>query len=116
MGRPIGVPKTGIFGLLDLVGLDLQPHVDASLAAALPPDDPYQRIRRDFPLLHKLIAEGSTGRKGKGGFYRLDGGRRQYLTVDGTYADLVRPPGVLLLADVKLAGAPVATNGSASLW
>ena len=36
MGRPLGIPKTGIFGLLDLVGLDLQPHVDASLAAALP--------------------------------------------------------------------------------
>ena len=31
MGRPIGVPKTGIFGLLDLVGLDLLPHVAASL-------------------------------------------------------------------------------------
>ena len=36
MGRPLGIPKTGIFGLLDLVGLDLQPHVDASLAAQLP--------------------------------------------------------------------------------
>ena len=36
MGRPLGIPKTGIFGLLDLVGLDLQPHVDASLAAELP--------------------------------------------------------------------------------
>ncbi|MBP0651401.1 3-hydroxyacyl-CoA dehydrogenase/enoyl-CoA hydratase family protein, partial [Mycobacterium tuberculosis] len=25
MGRPIGVPKTGVFGLLDLIGLDLMP-------------------------------------------------------------------------------------------
>src|SRR5436190_973321 len=96
MGRPIGVPKTGIFGLLDLVGLDLQPHVDASLAAALPADDPYQKIRRDFPLLHKLIAEGSTGRKGKGGFYRLDrrGGGRVKQALDlrtGTYGDAERP-------------------------
>ena len=31
MGRPIGIPKTGIFGLLDLVGIDLMPHVAASL-------------------------------------------------------------------------------------
>ncbi len=96
MGRPIGVPKTGIFGLLDLVGLDLQPHVDASLAAALPADDPYQKIRRDFPLLHKLIAEGFTGRKGKGGFYRLDrrGGDRVKQALDletGTYSDAERP-------------------------
>ena len=32
-GRPMGVPKTGIFGLLDLVGLDLMPHVARSLLA-----------------------------------------------------------------------------------
>jgi 3-hydroxyacyl-CoA dehydrogenase len=71
MGRPVGIPKTGIFGLLDLVGLDLQPHVDESMAAALSADDPYQAIRRDWPLFRKLIAEGYTGRKGKGGFYRM---------------------------------------------
>ena len=39
MGRPLGIPKTGVFGLLDLVGLDLIPHVDASLAAQLPKSD-----------------------------------------------------------------------------
>ena len=71
MGRPLGIPKTGIFGLLDLVGLDLQPHVDASLAAQLPKGDPYQALRRDWPLFDKMIAEGYTGRKGKGGFYRM---------------------------------------------
>src|SRR5690606_7867623 len=36
--------------------------------------------------------------------------------VDGTYRDVVRPEGVLLLADVKRRGEPVARNGSASLW
>jgi 3-hydroxyacyl-CoA dehydrogenase len=78
MGRPIGAPKTGIFALLDLVGLDLMPHVDASLAASLPQGDAYLGIRRDFPLLKQMIADGYTGRKGKGGFYRLNtaaGGR-----------------------------------------
>jgi 3-hydroxyacyl-CoA dehydrogenase len=49
MGLPVGIPKTGIFGLTDLVGLDLQPHVDESLSAALPKDDPYQQVRRDWP-------------------------------------------------------------------
>ena len=72
MGRPLGIPKTGIFGLLDLVGLDLMPKVDASLAAALPEGDAYHGIRRPWPLLDRLIADGYTGRKGKGGFYRLD--------------------------------------------
>jgi 3-hydroxyacyl-CoA dehydrogenase len=71
MGKPLGIPKTGVFGLLDLTGLDLQPHVDGALSQALPKTDDYQRIRRDFPLLQKLISEGYTGRKGKGGFYRM---------------------------------------------
>jgi len=84
MSRPLGIPKTGVFGLLDLVGLDLQPHVDESLATALPKDDPYHAIRRDWPLFRKLIAEGYTGRKGKGGFYRMNraGGRRQLEAID----------------------------------
>ena len=246
MSRPVGIPKTGVFGLLDLVGIDLIPKVDASLAAALPEGDAYHGIRRGWDLLDRLIAEGYTGRKGKGGFYRLDksggkrvkealnletgdyapaakpalesltasktgglkalvehddrggrfawavlsqtlsyaathvpettdaicdvdralkfgyawkygpfelidrlgaayfagrleqdgrgvppllakaaeaggfyrveGGHLQYLTVDGSYAKVPRPEGVLLLEDVKRAGAPIAKNGSASLW
>jgi len=246
MSRPLGIPKTGVFGLLDLVGLDLIPKVDASLAAALPEGDAYHGIRRDWDLLDRLIAKGHTGRKGKGGFYRLDkssgervkealnlesgdyataakpileslsaskagglkalvahqdrggrfawavlsqtlayaathvpettgaihdvdralkfgyawkfgpfelidklgaadfaarlaedgqavppllataaeagafyrteGGRLQYLSVEGSYEDVPRPEGVLLLEDVKRAGEPLAGNGSASLW
>ena len=72
MGKPAGIPKTGIFGLLDLVGLDLMPHIVASLHGALPASDPFQATVRDFPLLTSLIETGFTGRKGKGGFYRLD--------------------------------------------
>ncbi len=72
MGKPIGAPKSGVFDLLDIVGLDLQPHIDASLRAALPKSDGYQKLSADFPLLQKMISEGLTGRKGKGGFYRLN--------------------------------------------
>jgi len=72
IGKPMGIPKTGVFGLIDLVGLDLMPHVNASLARTLPPDDPFQAANRDLPLVQKMIAEGYTGRKGKGGFYRLN--------------------------------------------
>jgi 3-hydroxyacyl-CoA dehydrogenase len=72
IGKPMGVPKTGVFGLLDLVGLDLMPHINASLAAALPKDDPFHAVNTPVPLVGKLIAEGYTGRKGKGGFYRLN--------------------------------------------
>ena len=53
LGRPIGIPKTGIFGLLDLVGIDLLPHVAASLRAALPADDPIRRGDREPPLIER---------------------------------------------------------------
>jgi 3-hydroxyacyl-CoA dehydrogenase len=71
MGRPFGMPRTGIFGLLDLVGIDLTPQVAASMQRTLPKDDPYLRLYKDRPLIAKMIAEGYTGRKGKGGFYRM---------------------------------------------
>lgn len=72
VGKPMGVPKTGVFGLLDLVGLDLMPHVNASLAAALPQGDMFHSLNRPLPLVEKMIADGYTGRKGKGGFYRVN--------------------------------------------
>jgi len=84
MGRPLGIPKTGVFGLADLVGIDLLPHVAASLRAALPADDPFHEVDGDWPLIGKLIETGYTGRKGKGGFYRLDrsGGTRIKQAID----------------------------------
>jgi 3-hydroxyacyl-CoA dehydrogenase len=78
MGRPLGIPKTGVFGLADLVGIDLLPHVAASLRGALAPGDAFHEVDRDWPLIRKMIETGYTGRKGKGGFYRLNtaGGER----------------------------------------
>jgi 3-hydroxyacyl-CoA dehydrogenase len=84
-GRPMGVPKTGIFGLIDLVGVDLMPLLAKSLSSTLPEGDPYFETVRPMPLVEKMIAEGFTGRKGKGGFYRLDkgaGGQRTKLSLD----------------------------------
>ncbi len=71
-GRPMGVPKTGIFGLIDLVGIDLMPLLAKSLSSTLPEGDAYFDTIRPLPLVDKMIADGFTGRKGKGGFYRLD--------------------------------------------
>ncbi|MBU0799460.1 MAG: 3-hydroxyacyl-CoA dehydrogenase/enoyl-CoA hydratase family protein [Alphaproteobacteria bacterium] len=72
MSKPLGFPKTGIFGLVDLVGIDLMPHLAKSLLSTLPPDDEYRKIFNDYPFIHQMIAAGYTGRKGKGGFYRLN--------------------------------------------
>jgi 3-hydroxyacyl-CoA dehydrogenase len=72
IGKPMGIPPTGVFGLIDLVGLDLMPHINASLTAALAPGDAFHAANRDLPLIQQMIAQGFTGRKGKGGFYRLN--------------------------------------------
>jgi 3-hydroxyacyl-CoA dehydrogenase len=244
VGPPMGIPKTGVFGLMDLVGIDIGPLVNASMRAVLPKSDAFHSIDRDVPLVTRMIEQGLTGRKGKGGFYRLDrsgggrskqaidlhtgeywpertpvlpeldaakrdlrallsapgkagtyafrvlaqtiayaatlvptaadsiadideamrlgyawtwgpfeladkigvawlveqlsaqgmqvpallqqaagrsfyrveAGKRQYLGIDGEYHDIVRAPGVLLLADIKLASKPVLRNASAALW
>ena len=72
VGKPMGIPKTGVFGLLDLVGLDLMPQVIGSMRRTLPADDALFALLRQFPVIERLIADGYTGRKGKGGFYRLN--------------------------------------------
>jgi 3-hydroxyacyl-CoA dehydrogenase len=84
MSKPFGIPKTGVFGLIDLVGLDLMPHVNASLAGLLPATDAFHKAQRDLPLLAGMIASGHTGRKGKGGFYRFGraGGRKSKEAID----------------------------------
>ena len=71
LGKPMGTPM-GVFKLTDLVGLDLMPHINKSMLDLLPPEDAYRDSVRALPLVDKMIADGFTGRKGKGGFYRLN--------------------------------------------
>ncbi len=84
LGPAAGIPKTGVFGLLDLIGLDLMPHVAGSMDALLPPDDALRRYMEVPEVLRRMVAGGYTGRKGKGGFYRLrrEGGERIKESVD----------------------------------
>jgi 3-hydroxyacyl-CoA dehydrogenase len=94
MGKPMGIPKTGVFGLIDLVGLDLMPHINSSMTALLDKDDPYHAASKPLPLIEMMIREGYTGRKGKGGFYRLNrekGKRKEAIDLaTGQYRDQQR--------------------------
>ncbi len=77
-GRPMGIPKTGVFGLYDLIGIDLMADVLKSFIKELPKTDKFHGVAQEIPLIKKLIDTGYTGRKGKGGFYRInkEGGKK----------------------------------------
>jgi len=68
-----GIPRTGVFGLLDLVGLDLIPNIWGSLMNTLPATDAIHR--QDLPgdsTVKKILAEGRFGRKSGAGYYRVN--------------------------------------------
>jgi len=67
-GRPMGIPKTGVFALYDLIGIDLMSDVLISFKKELSDKDEFQKVASDIPIIGKLIETGYTGRKGKGGF------------------------------------------------
>ena len=71
-GRPMGIPKTGVFGLYDLIGIDLMSDVLKSFVKELPTSDVFHEVAQEIPLVKNLIENGYTGRKGKGGFYRIN--------------------------------------------
>ena len=70
IGKPFGIPATGIFGLTDLVGVDLLPKVWQSFADTLPATDPFHAVNAPSAAVAALIGRGATGRKAKAGFYR----------------------------------------------
>ena len=78
-GRPMGIPKTGVFGLYDLIGIDLMADVLKSFIKELSDKDEFQIVAKEIPLVKKLIDTGYTGRKGKGGFYRMNKNDNQKL-------------------------------------
>jgi 3-hydroxyacyl-CoA dehydrogenase len=71
-GRPMGLPKIGAFGLYDLIGIDLMADVLKSFLKELPTTDVFHEVAKEIPLIIHLIKNGYTGRKGKGGFRRIN--------------------------------------------
>lgn len=92
LGRPFGFPATGIFGLTDLVGIDLLPKVWSSLAATLPPGDAFHALDTPLPAVSVLIERGAVGRKARAGFYRkTDAGMEVFDLSDLAYRPLAKP-------------------------
>lgn len=102
MGKPFGIPRTAVFGLYDLIGIDLMVLIGRSVTSLLPKADAYASAFTEHPLITKMIADGYTGRKGKGGFYRLVkvDGKKNFETLDlksGEY----KPQGAVTIASAK---------------
>ena len=80
-GRPMGIPKTGVFGLYDLIGIDLMSDVVQSLVNILPEGDAFLQEAEKIPLMMRMIENGQTGNKQGNGFYRDSKGGREVLNL-----------------------------------
>ncbi len=81
----VGIPSTGLYGLIDLIGLDVMDLVAKNLERNLPQDDA-GRAYLDLPDSEQaMLASGQLGRKSGGGYYRMqfkdDGSRSKQLFV-----------------------------------
>ncbi|HJL58605.1 MAG TPA: 3-hydroxyacyl-CoA dehydrogenase family protein, partial [Alphaproteobacteria bacterium] len=65
------VPMTGVFGLIDVVGLDLIPPVVKSLLLNIPKSDYYHSVHKTPEIFQFMLENKMIGRKGDGGFYKL---------------------------------------------
>ena len=71
MSAPVGLPATGLYGLVDLIGLDVMYNVGKNLEVNLPQDDAGRQYVALTNSVQKLYDRGQLGRKTGGGFYKL---------------------------------------------
>ena len=106
MGAPFGIPRTGIFGLFDYVGINLVPLVWGSFMKSLSRDDAHRRhdVTQD-PFLARMLERGQTGRNAGAGFYRSVEveGKKQRQAIDFETGEY-RPLQGVQLASLQSAG------------
>ena len=93
-GRPMGIPKTGVFGLYDLIGIDLMSDVVISLVSILPGEDAFHAVSNPIDVMTTMIANDQRGNKsGKGFYFQSDpSADKQVLDFNtNTYIDFQRP-------------------------
>ena len=108
-GRPMGIPKTGVFGLYDLIGIDLMSDVAKSLESILPDNDAFHDVSAEIPLMARMIDEGFIGNKvDKGGFYQpadvANGVSRKTLDFESFSCRDYNPARPQISIDAELAG------------
>ena len=71
MSVAFGTPSTGLYGLIDLVGLDVMSLVAQNLSENLPADDAGMDYAQLPAEEQQMLENGQLGRKSGGGFYRM---------------------------------------------
>lgn len=71
MSKPIGLPPTGLYGLIDLIGLDVMDFVGKNLEQNLPTNDICRAYVKLPATESEMLANGQLGRKTGGGFYKM---------------------------------------------
>jgi 3-hydroxyacyl-CoA dehydrogenase len=87
LGHPLGLPPTGMYGLMDLIGLDVIDLVARNLEATLAAADPGLAYTSFPEVEQRMLERGQIGRKAGGGFGRvtkLEDGSRKKETFDLT--------------------------------
>ncbi len=105
LGPLVGRPRSGVFRLADLVGLDVANNIIRNQKERLP-DDHYIQSLVLPPLWHALLESGRLGEKTGAGFYKREG--KEIFTLD--YATLEYRPRIEpnLPIDPNLSRAPFA--------
>ena len=92
--KAFGAPSTGLYGLIDLVGLDVMSLVAGNLRNNLPENDAGRQYLDFPPEEQAMLDSGQLGRKTGGGFYRMnkqkDGSRikQMYQLESGGWSEL----------------------------
>jgi 3-hydroxyacyl-CoA dehydrogenase len=91
-GNLIGLPKSGSYRLLDIVGLDIWAHVSKNLYEGVP-GDPWRERFLLQPFLHTLLERKWLGDKtGQGCYKKVDNnGKREFWAIDWKTVEY-RPP------------------------
>lgn len=71
ISKPVGLPPTGLYGLIDLIGLDVMYLVGKNLASNLPDGDTGHAFAAFPDAEQRMYDAGQLGRKSGGGFYRM---------------------------------------------
>lgn len=72
LSHPVGLPPTGLYGLIDLIGLDVMDLVGKNLAANLTAGDPGLACAAFPATEQQMLQRGQLGRKSGGGFARVN--------------------------------------------